>query len=134
MASIFGYIRTSRQIQEGVSGMDPASQELQLRRDAGPLENIFRDIGVSGSIGTRDRRAWHHLNERLAGRDTLVVVAIDRIGRRWPDTLQCIISLRARGMKIRSLDETEAWTLFLETRTETPILHKPSFSQSRLSM
>ena len=30
MTSIFGYIRTSRQLQEGITGMDPASQELQL--------------------------------------------------------------------------------------------------------
>ena len=77
--------------------MDPASQELQLRRAGVPLENIFRDVGVSGSTGTRERRGWHRLNDRLAGGDTLVVVAIDRIGRRWLDTLQCIIALRAGG-------------------------------------
>ena len=85
MAQIYGYIRTSRQLQEDAPGMDPASQELQVRRDGVPPQNIFRDAGVSGSTGTQERQGWHRLNGRLAGGDTLVVVAIDRIGRRWPN-------------------------------------------------
>ena len=86
--------------------MDPESQELQLRRAGVPWENLFRDIGVSGSTGTQERRGWHRLNGRLAGRDTLVVVAIDRIGRRWPDTIRSICELQDLGVKIRSLAET----------------------------
>ena len=115
MASIYGYIRTSRALQEGVPGMDPGSQELQIRRAGVPLNNIHRDVGVSGSTGTRERRAWHQLNERLAGGDTLVVVAIDRIGRTWQDTVRSICELRDRGVKIRSLAEAEAqWTRYLD--------------------
>ena len=101
--------------------MDPASQELQLCRAGVPQANLFRDIGVSGSTGTRERRAWHHLNERLAGRDTLVVVAIDRIGRTWQDTVRSICELRDRGVKIRSLAETETqWTCYLEADEGSP--------------
>ena len=59
MTQIYGYIRTSRRLQEGV-----------------PWENLFRDIGVSGSTGTQERRGWHRLDNRLAGGDTLVVVAM----------------------------------------------------------
>ena len=121
MAMIFGYIRTSRQLQEGFPGMDPASQELQLRRAGVPLANIHRDVGVSGSTGTRERQAWHQLNDRLAGGDTLVVVAIDRIGRTWQDTIRSICELRDRGVKIRSLAETEAqWTKYLEADEGSP--------------
>ena len=88
--------------------MDPASQELQLRRAGVPLDHIHRDVGVSGTTGTQERRGWHRLNGRLAGGDTLVVVAIDRIGRRWPDT-------------IRSLAKAEAqWTLYLEADDGSP--------------
>ena len=58
IGQFYGYIRTSRALQEGVPGMDPGSQELQLRRTSVPLGNIFRDGG-----------------------DTLVAGAIDRIGR-----------------------------------------------------
>ena len=61
--------------------MDPASQELQLQRAGVPRDNIYRDVGVSGSTGTQQRQGWYRLNGRLAGGDTLVVVAI---GRRWP--------------------------------------------------
>ena len=121
MASIYGYIRTSRALQEGVPGMDPASQELQLRRAGVPMENLYRDVGVSGSTGTRERKAWRQLNDRLAGGDTLVVVAIDRIGRTWQDTVRSICELRDRGVKIRSLAETEAqWTRFLEVDEGSP--------------
>ncbi len=95
--------------------MDPASQELQLRRTGVPLANIHRDVGVSGSIGTQERRGWHRLDARLAGDDTLVVVAIDRIGRTWQDTVRSICELRDRGVRIRSLAEAEAqWTRYLE--------------------
>ena len=101
--------------------MDPASQELQLRRAGVPLANIHRDVGVSGSIGTQGRQGWHQLDGRLAGGDTLVVVAIDRIGRTWQDTIRSICSLRDRGVKIRSLAEAEAqWTKYLEADEGSP--------------
>ena len=122
MTSIFGYIRTSLQLQEGVPGMDP-----RLPGAAAPaapachFTNIHRDVGVSGSTGTRERRAWHQLNDRLAGGDTLVVVAIDRIGRTWQDTIRSICELRDRGVRIRSLAETEAqWTKYLEADEGSP--------------
>ena len=101
--------------------MDPESQELRLQRAGVPWENLFRDIGVSGSTGTQERRGWHRLDARLAGGDTLVVVAIDRIGRTWQDTIRSICSLRDRGVKIRSLAEAEAqWTRYLEADEGSP--------------
>ena len=121
MAQIYGYIRTSRQFQEGAPGMDPSSQELQLCGAGVPLDHIYRDVGVSGSTGTQQRQGWHRLNGRLAGGDTLVVAAIDRIGRRWPDTIRSICELRDRGVKIRSLAEAEAqWTRYLEADDRSP--------------
>ena len=121
MGQLYGYIRTSRQLQEGTPGMDPASQELQLRRAGVPLQNVFRDVGVSGSTGTQERRGWHRLNDRLAGGDTLVVAAIDRIGRRWIDTVRSIRELRDRGVRVRSLAESEAhWTRYLEADEGNP--------------
>ena len=121
MAQIYGYIRTSRRLQEGVPGMDPLSQELQLQRAGVPLNNIHRDVGVSGTTGTQERRGWHRLNGRLAGGDILMVVAIDRIGRRWPDTIKAICDLRDRGVKVRSLADAEKeWTRYLEAEAGSP--------------
>ncbi len=119
--TLFGYIRTSRHLQEGVAGMHPFSQELRFREAGVQRDNVYRDIGVSGATGTDQRRGRHRLDGRLSGGDILVVVRIDRIGRRWLDTLQCIIALRARGVKIRSLDETEGWTQFLELEPDDPM-------------
>ena len=118
---LFGYIRTSRQLQEGVAGMDPFSQEIRLREAGVQRDHIVRDVGVSGATGTDQRRGWHSLDGRLSGGDTLMVVRIDRIGRKWLDTLQCIINLRSRGVKIRSLDETETWTQYLELDPDDPM-------------
>ena len=92
MAPIYGYIRTSRRLQEGVPEMDPESQELQPRRVCVPRDNICRDVGVSGATGS------------TAGDTLAVVVLIDRIGRRWPDTIRSICELRDRGVKVRSLE------------------------------
>ena len=42
-------------------------------------------------------------------------MAIDRIGRTWQDTVRSICELRDRGVKIRSLADTEKeWTRYLE--------------------
>ena len=84
----------------------PSARNSGSARPASPRDAVYRDIGVSRATGTDLRHGWHRLDGRLSGGDILVVVRIDRIGRRWLDTLQCIISLRARGVKIRSLDET----------------------------
>ena len=55
-------------------------------------------MGVSGSIGTNSRAGWHTLNTRLTEGDTLIVAAIDRIGRRWMDTVNAVRDLRVRGV------------------------------------
>ena len=51
------------------------------------LSHVYQDVGVSGTSGTNSRRGWHSLDSRLAQGDTLVVVSIDRIGRRWLNTM-----------------------------------------------
>ena len=117
----YGYIRTSRQRIQGTSGSDPASQAHQLHQDGVPEANIFRDVGVSGGTGTNSRAGWRTLNARLAAGDTLVVVAIDRIGRRWMDTVNAVRDLRTREIKIRSLAQSEAiWVTYLDADQDTP--------------
>ena len=54
----------------------------------------MKNARLSLSTGTQECRGWHRLNGRLVGGDTLVVVPIDRIGRRWPDTIRSICELR----------------------------------------
>ena len=78
----YGYIRTSRQQTPGASGSDPETQNLHLLRASVDQECIYRDVGVSETVGTNSRKNWHRLYRKLVAGDTLVVVAIDRIGRR----------------------------------------------------
>ena len=76
---------------------------------------------MSGGTGTNSRTGWRALNTRLAAGDTLVVVAIDRIGRRWMDTVNTVRDLRAREIKIRSLAQSEAtWVTYLDAEPDTP--------------
>ena len=77
----YGYIRTSRQRIEGISGSDPASQAHQLQQDGVPEANIYRDMGISGGTRIKSRAGWRALDTKLVSGDTLVVVVIDRIGR-----------------------------------------------------
>ena len=110
----YGYIRTSRQRIQGTAGSDPEAQAHQLRQEGVPEANIYRDVGVSGGTGTNSRAGWRALNAQLVSGDILVVVAIDRIGRRWMDTVNAVRDLRTREVRIRSLAQSEAtWVTYL---------------------
>ncbi len=116
----YGYVRTSRQKTLGFSGSDPETQDLQLLRARVDRERIYRDVGVSGTTGTNSRKGWHGLDRKLLSGDVLVVAAIDRIGRRWQDTMHVVMDLQARGVRIRSLDEIEArWTAYLDAEPDS---------------
>ena len=116
----YGYIRTSRHQTPGASGRAPETQNLQLLEAGVDQECIYRDVGVSETVGTNSRNNWHRLDRRLVAGDTLVVVAIDRIGRRWQDSMRCMLRLNARGIRIRSLDPLEArWTAYLDAEPDS---------------
>ena len=116
----FGCIRTSRRRIQETAGSDPEAQAHQLRQEGVPEANIHRDVGVSGGTGTNSRAGWRALNARLVSGDILVVVAIDRIGRRWMDTVNAVRDLRAREVRIRSLAQSEAtWVTYLASEPDT---------------
>ena len=115
----YGYIRTSRQRIQGTAGSAPEAQAHQLRQEGVPEANIYRDVGVSGGTGTNSRAGWRALNAKLVSGDTLVV-AIDRIGRRWMDTVNAVRGLRTREVRIRSLAQSEAtWITYLAAEPDT---------------
>ena len=117
----YGYIRTSRRHQEGTRGNDPESQLLELRVAGVKDRHVYRDVGVSGKTGANTRNGWHALGDRLEQGDTLVVVSIDRIGRRRLDVMGAIRDLREMGVRIRSLNQSEAtWAQYLDADPHTP--------------
>ena len=44
MVQAYSYIRTRGWLQEGASGMNPASQQMQLRKAGVPRDQIHRDV------------------------------------------------------------------------------------------
>ena len=51
------------------------------------------------------------------------MVRIDRVGRHWLDTTECMLSLRRIGVRIRSLDDSESWTKLLELDPSDPMAY-----------
>ena len=119
MGRIYGYIRTSRRQTQGQSGSDPEAEVLQLRDAGVPSDLIYRDVGVSGATGTNSRKGWRALNARLGPEDVLVVAAVDRIGRRWMDTVSTLRDLRGRQVRVRSLAHRSSIGRVTSTPTRT---------------
>ena len=114
-----GYIRTSRQRIQGPPAVTPRPRPNSSAEGV-PEDHIYRDVGVSGGTGTNSRAGWRVLNAGLVSEDVLVVVAIDRIGRRWMDTVNAVRDLRAREVRIRSLSQSEAaWVTYLAAEQDT---------------
>ena len=121
MGTIYGYIRTSRQHVDGEAGSDPETQRLQLLNAGVSPENVYRDVGVSGSTGINTRHGWRRLDSRLAAGDVLVVVSVDRVGRHWMDTISAVRDLRHRQVRLRSMTGAEqVWTQYLDADPNTP--------------
>ena len=101
--------------------MTPRPRLTSSARTTSPKPTSYRDAGVSGGTGTNSRAGWRALDARLQTGDTLVVVAADRIGRSWLNTVNTIRDLRTRGVRIRSLapDET-TWVSWLESDPDSP--------------
>ena len=121
MPETYGYVRTSRPRVSELAGSDPETQRQQLLAAGVALSHIYQDVGVSGTSGTNSRRGWHSLDSYLVQGDTLVVVSIDRIGRRWLDTMGNIHDLQRRGVRIRSLaDNEQSWAQYLDADPDSP--------------
>ena len=118
MPEAYGYGRT--RVSE-LSGSDPETQRQQLLAAGVALAHIYQGVGVSGTSGINSRRGWHFLDSRLAKGVTLVVVSIDRIGRRWLDTMGNIHDLQRRRVRIRSLaDNEQSWAQYLDADPDSP--------------
>jgi DNA invertase Pin-like site-specific DNA recombinase len=98
MATI-GYLRVST---------DEQSVEAQRHALSGKLYNItewFEDTGVSGSVKALERPGFAALAAYARQGDTVVVGAIDRLGRNTIDVLSTVELLRSKGVGIISRRE-----------------------------
>ena len=83
----YGYIRTSWDHEPGHPGSDPRVQRHQLVEAGVEPSYIYADVAASGAKDYNSRDQWHVLDQLLAQGDVLVVAAIDRLGRRYLETM-----------------------------------------------
>ena len=82
---------------------------------------IYADVAASGAKDYNSRDQWHVLYQQLAQGDVMVVAAIDRLGRRYLETMWAIYDLQRRGIRLRSLADNEVqWTKYLDADPDSP--------------
>lgn len=94
----FGYVRVST---------DDQTTENQKRSIAERYQNVrwYSDDAVSGAIVATQRPKLSQLLETVQNGDTVVVVAIDRLGRNTVDVLTTVELLKNKGVSVVSLRE-----------------------------
>ncbi len=117
----YGYIRTSRDQEPGHPGSDPHVQRRQLVEAGVDSAQICADVATPGAKDYNSRDQWHVLDQQLVQDDVLVVAAIDRLGRRYLETMWAIYDLQRRGVQLRSLAGNEGeWTRLLDADSASP--------------
>ncbi|EDK6973497.1 TPA: recombinase family protein [Escherichia coli] len=99
MNKTYGYVRVSTDEQTSNSQRDAIIARF-------PTASILADDGISGTVPPRERPALGILlNQLLQEGDTLVIYAIDRIGRNARDTLELVEELEKRKITLVSIRE-----------------------------
>ena len=116
-----GYVRTNRDQEVGHPGSDPEVQHRQLVHARVEPAHIYADVAASGAKGYNSRDQWHILDQQLTLGGVLVVAAIDRLGRRYLETMWAIYDLQHRGIRLGSLAGNEVqWTKYLDADPDSP--------------
>lgn len=94
----FGYVRVST---------DDQTTENQKRSIAERYQNVrwYSDDAVSGAVIATQRPKLSQLLETVQSGDTVVVAAIDRLGRNTVDVLTTVELLKNKGVSVVSLRE-----------------------------
>ncbi|MDX5976214.1 recombinase family protein [Halomonas sp. XH26] len=98
MGAIVGYLRVSTDDQQTGS----QKSEIESRYS---VDRWFEDAAVSGVVKTEKREGFSNLMNYVREGDTLVVYAIDRLGRDTIDVLNTVESLHAKGVAVISIRE-----------------------------
>ncbi|HBN7193843.1 TPA: recombinase family protein [Escherichia coli] len=94
-----GYCRVSTDDQS------IANQQMQIEEAGYNIAKWFTDEAVSGSVKASSRDGFSRLLAYAREGDTVVVVAVDRLGRDTIDVLSTVKVLQAKGVRVVSLRE-----------------------------
>lgn len=98
MSATIAYLRVST---------DDQSTETQRATIAGrySIDKWFVDEATSGSVKARDRSGLSELLKYARNGDTVIVYAIDRLGRNTIDVLETVEALTVEGVTVLSIRE-----------------------------
>lgn len=88
-----------------VSTRDQHIDNQRQQMDGHKIDREFVDQGISGTTLAADRPALSAMLDYVREGDTVVVVAVDRLGRNTVDVLTTVEALITKGVKVVSLRE-----------------------------
>lgn len=97
--AIVAYVRVSTDDQT------TSNQTMAIAEAGYKVDKVFADDGVSGKTEAESRAGWGQCLEYLREGDTLVIAAMDRIGRSVLDVLRNVEVLQKKGVIVISLRE-----------------------------
>lgn len=100
MTAVLAYCRVSTTEQSTDSQRHTISERYNVAED-----NWFTDEATSGAIKALQRPGFKAMYQFARKGDTLVVAAIDRLGRDTIDVLATVEALKAKGVAIISMRE-----------------------------
>lgn len=95
---------TAAYMRVSTSGQTTVQQSDQIAAAGVTVDRVFEDV-ASGRAGA-DRPGWRDCLAWLRSGDTVVVVAIDRLGRSVREVAQTMHDLDQLGISLRSLRES----------------------------
>lgn len=98
LGEVIGYLRVS------TSEQNTSSQKL-LIEERYKVSKWFVDYATSGTVKGRDRKGLGELFDYVRKGDTVVVYAIDRLGRNTIDVLESVDRLNEKEVSLISLRE-----------------------------
>lgn len=98
MSAVIAYVRVSTDDQT----TENQKQSIEARYS---VAKWFREDGVSGAVPAAQRPAMAQLLDYVREGDTVVVTAIDRLGRNTIDVLTTVETLQTKGVSLVSMRE-----------------------------
>lgn len=95
--AIFAYLRISTSNKNQTTD----NQHKHIIDAGFNVDKFFADTGVSGSKPALERPQFSAMVSSLCSGDTIIVVAVDRLGRTASDVLNTVEYLKQLGVKVR---------------------------------
>ncbi|WP_443699797.1 recombinase family protein [Pseudomonas sp.] len=100
MTAILAYVRVSTDDQSTEAQRHTIAERYNIDAD-----HWFADEATSGAVKALERPGFISLHQFARKGDTLIVSAIDRLGRNTIDVLETVESLKTKGVAIISMRE-----------------------------